>query len=136
MESCWETGGPDWLFGVVLIAAFVGVAGFLMWLPVPEGEPTTHPESPSRLPKPLQRLLQWILPVGLVSLIAMNVIAGDFGWGDVAWGLAPIVAITTIAFVADRAPRLARWFLLTVWVGGAAAAVGAIVAMFYLGHPC
>jgi hypothetical protein len=153
--GCWESGGPAWLFGLVLAGATGALFTALPWFVLrgARGEEFT-PVSAERRRRRRRRptLAQMLVPVGCVLLALRWRDWQDRTGVDVAI-LGVTFALTILAFVpilvagrrarrdgvwppAREAALGAYWLLPVVFVVCVTAAVGAAIEMVRLGHPC
>lgn len=150
-QGCFVSGGPDWLFGLMLGAGTVALFYGFVWVSL-----LTLQGRPARTAKPLPGSLKWALGslmlLNLASLIAQSASnPGDLFGGQVfAGGLLAVVlpGLGTLAVVSRRAvaagtyPRARtvpmRMFWVSVVVSGLAlaVAVSSLAEQIALGHPC
>ncbi|MDX6229845.1 MAG: hypothetical protein QOI76_3235 [Frankiales bacterium] len=145
MHACWSSGGPEWLFGVVLgagLAALICVvtaAGFLVTGPV------------QSLFVASQRSWSWrraVWPVLSAAWVVYLIAQGGFAVADLLFVGAPMLVAAVAASADSRrhltwssvdpspGPRPRPVFSLSIGALAAATAAGALVTELVLGGPC
>jgi hypothetical protein len=145
VHACWSSGGPEWLFGVVLgagLAALICVvtaAGFLVTGPA---------QSPFVTSQKSRSWRRAVWPVLSAAWVVYLMAQDSSAVADLLLVGAPML-VATVATSADRRRRLA-WssgvpspgarprpvFSLSIGALAAAAAAGALVTEIALGGPC
>lgn len=143
MSSCWETGGPEWLFGVELFALFTGFTllglACIAWV-----GPKMHPGGRRESLAVGGFLLAWLV----VTVVAGPRAAGELGVLALALIVVGFVARVVLVAAHDRAtgvvssPAQVRSLAIVRWstTVTAAALLGlgltAVVVDLALGHSC
>jgi hypothetical protein len=145
-EGCWESGGPDWLFGVGLGCGIGALVGFTAWISllVQSGTPyrTSQNERWWRLPS---------LAIGMwgVWSVLRDVVDNGFPvdvylpvWGSLAVPVTASILMSRRARAAGVWPPLRTapwglwWLVPTVAALNLVVCVSSFSAMILAGQPC
>ena len=145
MQACWSSGGPEWLFGVVVGA---GLAGLVCLV-------TAASILVTGAPQPLfvasQKSRSWrraVWPVLSAAWVVFLIAQDNFRVADLLLVAAPML-VAAVAVSADSrrylawssvnappGPRPRPVFSLSIGALAAAAAGGALLTEIVLGGPC
>ena len=141
--ACWESGGPEWLFGAALwgvgLAAIFGAVALVAWMPVDVLASGLRP-----------RGRRWIW---FVLALATSALASRLPIGSLAAPLSFVLVGLAGMQIGEQAARdgsaprptsarrgtllhVLRWGSLGAAACASAVAVQSAAAMLALGHPC
>ncbi len=141
VNSCWSSGGPEWLFPALLGAGAVAAICFFAVLRLDDGPVRSPRVSVGRSLLPVVVVMVAWLTTGDWGIATMMLPASAafvlsvWAMRDLSWDYAAAGPHDYAVPLSDRG-RSARRLLIATAIVGAAATLAIVFAMTVLGEPC